>query len=101
MLRLRVADEVGVLLAVVVLPAGEQIVAVSIAQLAKKNIGAVLNGAVAQRIHPDADRQAGQRIAIFGARQHRSLIAQPPDVAEKSKHQQRASADGNTRSVCE
>src|ERR1700733_6174715 len=67
----------------------------SIPQLAKKKISTVLNRAVAQRIHPDADRQAGQRIVVFGARQHRSLLAQPPDVAEKSKYQQRANANSN------
>jgi len=95
MLGLRVADEVGILLAVVVLPFGEQIVTVAVAQLAKKEVGAVFNRAVAQRIHPDADGQAAKRVAVFRSRQHRPLIAQPPDVTEKSKHQQRANADGN------
>ena len=95
MLRLGVADEVGILLAVIVLPPGKHIVAVAITQLAQKQVGAVLNRAVAQWIHPDADRQAGQRIVVFGPRQHWSLIAQPPDVAKKNKHQQRAGGDGN------
>src|ERR1700689_69729 len=95
MLRLGVADEVGVLLAVVVLPTSEQLVAVAVAQLAQEEVGAMLNRAIAQRIHLDADRQAAERITVFGARQHWSLIAQPPDVAEKSKHQQRGSADSN------
>ncbi len=99
MLRLRVADEVRVFLAIVVLPLREQVVAVTVAQLAKKKIGAVLNRTVAERIHPDADRQPRERVVVFGARQHRSLIAQPPDVTEKSKHQQRASGDGN-RDLC-
>src|SRR5579872_5063576 len=67
----------------------------TIAQLAQKKIGAVLDRAVAQRVHPDADRQAGERIVVFGTRQHRRLIAQPPDVAEKSENQQRACADGD------
>src|SRR5258708_24526789 len=93
MLRLGIADKVSILLAVIVLPNGEQFVAVSIAQLAEKNVDAVLNGAVAQGIHPNADRQASQRIVVFGPRKHWSLIAQPPDVAEKSKHQQRGHAD--------
>ena len=57
MLRFRVADEVRIFLAIVVLPPGEQFVAVSVAQLAKKQVGAVFDGAVAQRIHADADRQ--------------------------------------------
>src|SRR5271169_2907080 len=95
MLRLGVADEVGVLFTVVVLPRGEQFVAVAVAQLAKKQIGAVFNRAVAQRIHADADRKPGERIVVLGPRQHWSLIVQPPDVAKKSKHQQRASADRN------
>src|ERR1700683_1948248 len=67
----------------------------AVAQLVKKFVCAVLNGAVAQRIHADADRQPGQSIALLGARQHRSLIAQPIDVAEKSKHQHRGNADSN------
>ena len=99
MLRLRVADEVRVFLTVVVLPLREQVVAVSVAQLTKKKIGAVLNRPVAERIHPDADRQPRERIVIFGARQHRSLIAQPPDVAEKSTNQQRTSGDSD-RDLC-
>ena len=65
------------------------------AQLADKFVGAVLNGAVAQRVHADADGQSGQSIALFGARQHRSLIAQPVDVAEKSEHQHCGNADSN------
>src|SRR5580693_3759573 len=96
MLRLRIADEVGILLAVVVLPPGEHIVAVAVAQLPKKKVSAVLNRPVAQGVHSNADRQAGQRIVILGPRQHRSLITQPPDVAKKSKHQQRRGADGNS-----
>jgi hypothetical protein len=96
MLRLGVADEMRILLAVVVLPLGEQLVAVAIAKLVQKLVGAVLNGAVAEGIHPNADGQASERIMVFGARQHRSLIAQPPDVAEKSKHQQRRYANSNT-----
>src|ERR1700728_51098 len=99
MLRLGIADEVSVFLAVVVLPSREQFVAMAIAQLAKKQVSAVLNGTVAQRIHANADRQTAKRIAVLGARKHRSLIAQPPDVAKKSKDQQRASADGN-RDLC-
>src|ERR1700676_3504079 len=95
MLLLRIADEVGIFLAVVVLPFGEQFVAVAIAQLAKKKVGAVLNGAVAQGIHLDCDWQAREGIVIFGTREHRSLIAEPPDVAEKSEDQQRAHADGD------
>src|SRR5580692_7392863 len=77
-----------VLLAVIVFPLGEQFVAVAVAQLTDKFVGAMLNGAIAQRIHADADGQAGQSIALFGARQHWSLIAQPIDVAEKSTDQQ-------------
>src|SRR6202035_3203286 len=96
MLRLGIADEMRILLAVVVLPLGEQLVAVAVAQLVQKLVGAVLNGAVAEGIHPNADGQASERIMVFGARQHRSLIAQPPDVAEKSKHQQRRHANSNT-----
>jgi hypothetical protein len=96
MLRLGVADEMRILLAVVVLPLGEQLVAVAVAKLVQKLVGAVLNGAVAEGIHPNADGQAGERIMVFGARQHRSLIAQPPDVAEKSKHHERRDANSNT-----
>src|SRR5580698_695222 len=96
MLRLRVANEVGILLAVVVLPTGEQLVAVAVPQLAKKQIGAVLNRPVAQRIHSDANWQSGQRVAVFGPRQHWPLIAKPPDVAQKSKHQQRSGTHSNS-----
>src|ERR1700735_5747976 len=96
MLRFGVADEMRILLAVVVLPLGEQLVAVAVAKLVQKLVGAVLNGAVAEGIHPNADGQASERIMVFGARQHRSLIAQPPDVAEKSKHHQRGDANSNT-----
>ena len=92
MLRFGIADEMRILLAVVVLPLGEQLVAVAVAKLVQKLVGAVLNGAVAEGIHPNADGQASERIMVFGARQHRSLIAQPPDVAEKSEYQQRAYA---------
>jgi hypothetical protein len=95
-LRLGIADEVCILLAVVMLPLGEQLIAMAVAKFVQKLIGAVLNGAVAQRVHPDAHGQTRQRIMIFGARQHRSLIAQPPDVAEKSKHHQRRDANSNT-----
>jgi hypothetical protein len=96
MLRLGVADEMRILLAVVVLPPGEQLIAMAVAKFVQKLVGAVLNGAVAQRIHPDADGQASERIMVFGSRQHRSLIAQPPDVAEKSKDHQRRDANSNT-----
>jgi hypothetical protein len=95
MLGLRFADEVRVFLVVIVLPLREQFVAMPIAQFAQEFIGAVLDGPVAQRIHRDAQRQPSQWIVIFGARENRSLIAQPPDVAEKSKHQQGADADRN------
>ena len=95
MLRFGVADEVRILFTVVMLPLGEQLIAVAVAKLVQKLVGAVLNGAVAERIHPDADGQASERIMVFGARQHRSLIAQPPDVAEKSKHHQRRDANSN------
>ncbi len=94
-LRLGIADEVRVLLAVVVFPLVEKFVTVAVAQFMQEFVGTVLNRAVSQRIHPNAHRQPGERIVIFRARQHRSLIAQPPDVAEKSKHQQRANADSN------
>src|SRR5580704_798718 len=96
MLRFGIADEMRILLAVVVLPLGEQLVAVAVAKLVQKLVGAVLNGAVAEGIHPNADGQASERIMVFGTRQHRSLIAQPPDVAEKSKHHQRRDANSNT-----
>jgi hypothetical protein len=96
MLRFGIADEMRILLAVVVLPLGEQLVAVAVAKLVQKLVGAVLNGAVAEGIHPNADGQASERIMVFGARQHRSLIAQPPDVAEKSKYHQRGDANSNT-----
>ena len=86
MLRFRIADEVRVFLAVVVLPLGQQLVAVAIAQFADKFVGAALNCAIAQRIHADTDRQAGQTIELFGARQHRSLIAQPNQIAEKNQY---------------
>ena len=43
----------------------------------------------------NADGQAGERVVIFGLGQHRSLIAEPPDIAEKHEDQQRSGADGN------
>src|ERR1700730_5599784 len=55
----------------------------------------MLRRAIAQRIHLDADRQSGQRIVIFRAREHRPLIAQPPDIADKHQHQQSSGAYGN------
>jgi hypothetical protein len=61
----------------------------------QKFVGAVLDGAIAERIHPDTDGQTAKRIVILGTRQHRSLIAEPPNVAKKTEDQQRASADSN------
>jgi hypothetical protein len=96
MLRLGVADEVGILLVVIMLPRGKQFVAMAVAQLPQEKVGAVLNGAIPQRIRLDADGQAAERIALFRPRQHWSLIAQPPDVAKKSEHQHRRNADSNS-----
>ena len=95
MLRLRTANVFRVFLVVVVLPLCQQIIAVSIAQLAQKLVGRLFGRAVAQWIHPDADRQSGERIVILGPSQHWPLIAQPPQVAHKHQHQQRSGADRN------
>ena len=94
-LRLGTANVLRIFLVVIVLPPGEQLVAVPFTQFVEKLVGRVLGRAIAQRIHLDADRQPGQRIMIFRSRQHRPLIAQPPDVADKHSHQQSSGADGN------
>ena len=95
MLRLGVADIVGVLLMIVVFPFGEELVAASVAQRVEKLASCTFGRPVAHRIHLDADWQATERIVLFGARQHRPLIAQPPDVAEKHQHNQSSGADSN------
>src|SRR5260370_37735246 len=67
----------------------------SFAQLVQKLACYTLGGAIAQRIEGDAIGYAGERIAVFGARQNRSLIAQPPNVSQKHEHKQRAGAAGD------
>src|SRR6266851_3075257 len=96
MSRFGIADEVGIFLAVVVLPLREQIVAAAVTNFAEKFSCRFLRGAIAQWIELHAYRQASQRIVIFGAGEHRTLIAQPPDVAEKPQHKQGASAHSDT-----
>jgi len=76
MLRFGVADEVSILLPVVVLHSESSLIAVAVAQLVQKFISAVLDRPIAQRIHriltAGRSKDHGRRSA-----QHWSLIAQP------------------------
>src|SRR5450755_1174162 len=94
-LRLRTANILRVFLVVIVFPLIQQVVAVAVAHLVQELVRCVLSRAVAQRIHLDADRQPRQRIVILRTREHWSLIAQPPKVADKHSHQQNPGAGGN------
>src|SRR5580692_349911 len=94
-LRLGGADVAGIFLVIIALPVGQQLVAVAVANGVQEFSRSLLGGAVAQRIHLDADGQAAERVALFRPRQHRSLIAEPPHVPQKHRDQQDTGADGN------
>src|SRR6476661_9516512 len=95
MLRLRTANVLGVLSMVIMLPFLEHVVAMPVAQLAKKFVGPLFGRPVPQWIHANAHRQSRQWIVILRARQYRALIAQPPEIAHKHHYQQHSGAGRN------
>jgi hypothetical protein len=91
------AEEVGALLAVVSLPLSQQLAAIAVAHLGDEAVGGALDGAIAKRIHSDADRHLGERVAFRRARQNRRLVAQPIEIAEKHQHKQASGAQCDAR----
>src|SRR6202521_3787913 len=96
MLGFGVAEEVGPLSAVILFPLGEQFAAIAVAHLRNKAIGGPFDGAIAKRIHRDADRHLGERVALLGARQNRRLVAEPVHIAEEHEHEQASGAQSNS-----
>src|SRR5712671_5612965 len=97
MLRLGIADELRTLFAIVLLllPLREHLAAISVAHFADKICSRPFDGAIAKRIHGDAERHPRQGIALFRSRQDRRLTTEPPQVADEHQHQQTGCADGN------
>src|SRR4029077_15046132 len=78
--------------AVVVLPLGEFLLALSILHRTDEGGGRLLGSSVAQRIQADGVRDAGEGVALLGLRKHRRLAVHPRKVAEKNQHEQRTCA---------
>src|ERR1035438_9574198 len=91
-----IAEKVGPLLPVVFFPVGEHLAAIAVAHFCDEGVGRALDGAVAQRIHRDADGYLGQRVAFLGTRQNRRLIPEPVKIAEKDRYEQARKAHGDT-----
>src|SRR5207248_5954217 len=67
----------------------------AIAEFPHQFVGRLFGGPVPQWIHANAHRQSRERIVILRPRQHRTLIAQPPQVAQKHQYQEHSGAGRN------
>ena len=94
MLRLGVANELGVVLAVIVFPFAEFVVAVSVAHFVMNFLAAcsVVRSRSGLRLMQMGVRK---RIVLHGTRQHWPLIVQPPEIANEHYDHQRSGAGGN------
>src|SRR6185437_17018513 len=95
MFRLRVADKSSVTFAIIFFPVGELSFAMPVAHLAKELTGGPFRRTVPHWVQANRHWDFGQGIEIGGFFQHRRLIIQPHQVAEKAKDNQASSAGSN------
>src|SRR5438067_838750 len=76
---------------------GEFFVTVSIPHGANKLAGRMFGGAIAQRVQRDGVGHPGKRIVVLGTPEHRALVVQPGQAAEKHQQNQCAHAGSDRK----